>query len=102
MRDDTDDVADLLANLVDKSMVQLVDLEEPRYRMLETLREFGLERLAQRRERADLRARHLAWYVRRGASEAAAGLGGPRRGRVRRPSSTATSTTVARHTPARC
>ena len=48
---------------------------EPRYRMLETLREFGLERLAQRRERADLRARHVAWYV-RVAREEAAGLGG--------------------------
>ncbi len=75
VRDDTENVADLLANLVDKSMVQLVDLEEPRYRMLETLREFGLERLAQRRERADLRARHVAWYV-RVAREEAAGLAG--------------------------
>jgi predicted ATPase/DNA-binding SARP family transcriptional activator len=69
-------VADLLANLVDKSMVQVVDLDEPRYRLLETLREFGLERLEQRGERAKLRARHRAWYVRI-ASEGAAGLAGP-------------------------
>ena len=75
VREDSDNVADLLANLVDKSMVQLVDLEEPRYRMLETLREFGLERLAQRRERADLRVRHITWYVRT-AREGAAGLAG--------------------------
>ena len=46
--------------------------------MLETLREFGLERLAQRRERSDLRARHIAWYV-QVARDEAAGLGGPRR-----------------------
>ena len=74
--DDLGNVADLLANLVDKSMVQLVDLDEPRYRLLETLREFGLERLAQRRERADLRARHMAWYV-QVARDGAAGLAGP-------------------------
>lgn len=74
--DDSGNVADLLANLVDKSMVQLVDLDEPRYRLLVTLREFGLERLAQRRERSDLRARHVAWYV-QVARDGAAGLAGP-------------------------
>ena len=37
----------LLANLVDKSMVQLVDDDLPRYRLLETLREFGRDRLAE-------------------------------------------------------
>ena len=63
------DVADLFANLVDKSMVQVVDLDEPRYRLLETLREFGLERLAERGEGDEPRARHLAWFVQVGARE---------------------------------
>ena len=40
------DVADLLAALADKSLLQQVPGLEPRYRMLETLREFGIERLA--------------------------------------------------------
>ena len=38
-------VLDLLAALVDKSLLQLVAGAEPRYRMLETIREFGLARL---------------------------------------------------------
>ncbi len=52
-----------LADLVDKSMVVLVDPGAPRYRLLEPLREFGLERL---RERGDLEAveqRHLEWFL---------------------------------------
>jgi predicted ATPase/DNA-binding SARP family transcriptional activator len=77
--DETRGVADLLANLVDKSMVQVVDLDEPRYRLLETLREFGLERLAHRGERTALRARHVAWYV-QVAHDAAVGLTGPDEG----------------------
>ena len=41
------DVPELLIALVDKSLLQLVDDAgtEPRYRMLETLREYGVERL---------------------------------------------------------
>ena len=39
-----DTVADLLAALVDKSLLQLVG--DGRFRMLETIREYGLERLA--------------------------------------------------------
>ena len=41
--------ARVVIDLVDKSMVQLVDPDEPRYRLLETLREFGQERLQGRR-----------------------------------------------------
>ena len=52
----------LLANLVDKSMVQLVDEDLPRYRLLETLREFGRERLGQR-ERDAVRTRHAQWFL---------------------------------------
>ena len=42
---DTSQVSLLLANLVDKSMVQLVDDHLPRYRLLETLREYGRDHL---------------------------------------------------------
>ncbi len=42
-------ISRLLANLVDKSMVQLVDENIPRYRVLETLRDFGNEQLDRRR-----------------------------------------------------
>ena len=35
----------LLANLVDKSMVQVVDEHVPRYRLLETFREYGQDHL---------------------------------------------------------
>jgi predicted ATPase/DNA-binding SARP family transcriptional activator len=52
----------LLANLVDKSMVQLVDEDPPRYRLLETLREYGRDRLSEA-ERNSVRVRHAAWYL---------------------------------------
>lgn len=82
--DDGLDVADLVANLVDKSMLQVLDLDEPRYRLLETLREFGLERLAQRGGGTELRVRHRDWYVGL-ARDAESGLSGPDEGRwVRR------------------
>ncbi len=55
-------VAALLANLVDKSMVQLVDEDRGRYRLLETLREFGRDQLGDA-DRADARARHAQWYL---------------------------------------
>jgi predicted ATPase len=41
-----DAVEDLLGSLVDKSLLQLVP-DQGRYRMLETLREFGIERMAE-------------------------------------------------------
>jgi len=52
----------VLANLVDKSMVQLVDEDIPRYRVLETLREFGREQLGED-DRASARLRHAHWYL---------------------------------------
>ena len=52
----------LLANLVDKSMVQLVDEDLPRYRLLETLREYGRDRLGEE-DRHLVRERHAAWYL---------------------------------------
>ena len=59
-----DDVLDLLASLVDKSMV--VAERAPggsRYRLLETLREYGEERLVERGEVGSTRDRHLRRYV---------------------------------------
>ena len=56
------EIPGLLADLVDKSMVQLVDADVPRYRLLETLREFGLDQLTEA-ERAEVRDRHCRWYL---------------------------------------
>jgi predicted ATPase/DNA-binding SARP family transcriptional activator len=52
----------VLANLVDKSMVQLVDPDVPRYRLLETLREFGHKRLGAGIH-AEMRKCHARWFL---------------------------------------
>jgi predicted ATPase/DNA-binding SARP family transcriptional activator len=71
----TASVPALLADLVDKSMVQLVDADVPRYRLLETLREYALEQ-SSTEERELLRTRHHDWYL--GLAErSAVGLTGP-------------------------
>ncbi|MGH2557586.1 MAG: ATP-binding protein [Thermomicrobiales bacterium] len=59
------DVLDLLASLVDHSLVRLMEETEgePRYRMLETIREFGLEQLALSGEREEARRRHAEWCL---------------------------------------
>jgi predicted ATPase/DNA-binding CsgD family transcriptional regulator len=57
---------DLQARLVDRSLIvaERRDGGAPiRYRMLETLRQYGLERLAERGETERSRARHAAYYV---------------------------------------
>ncbi|MGH8918639.1 MAG: ATP-binding protein, partial [Actinomycetes bacterium] len=54
---------ELLAALVDKSLLQPVGAGEPRYRMLETIREYGLEQLARRAEVDTVRARHAAFFL---------------------------------------
>ncbi len=59
---DQTDVDDLLGSLIDKSLLQPVDGGR-RMRMLETIREFGSERLAERGELADVRARHAAHFA---------------------------------------
>ena len=54
------DVLDLLARLVEKSLVGLDDsAAEPRYRMLETIRQYGAEKLVAAGEADALRSRHL-------------------------------------------
>ncbi|MCU1640325.1 MAG: ATPase-like protein [Nocardia sp.] len=57
---------DLLSALVDKSLLHLAGVDEagePRYRMLETIREYGLERLAARDEVDFGRARHTRYLL---------------------------------------
>ena len=64
-----------LASLVDKSMVLLVDPLLPRYRLLEPLREFGLDRLRERKTLEATEGRHLVWF-RDLAERGAVGLDG--------------------------
>jgi predicted ATPase/class 3 adenylate cyclase len=59
------DPLDHIEHLVDKSLVtveQLTD-ESVRYRVLETLRQYGRERLIEAGEEEDMRARHFAHYL---------------------------------------
>ena len=58
-------VLDLLLRLVDKSLVQVEDGLEGAawYRLLETLRQYGQERLAAGQDVAILRERHAAYYL---------------------------------------
>jgi predicted ATPase len=57
-------VIDLLTSLVDKSLVVL-DADSPTggYRLLETVREYGRERLIESGEADALRTRHRDWYL---------------------------------------
>jgi predicted ATPase len=68
------DVDDLLGRLIDKSLVGVEDLgDTTRYRMLETIREYGLEHLEQAEEVDEARARHARHYA-TFAEEAGTGL----------------------------
>jgi predicted ATPase/serine/threonine protein kinase len=58
------DVLDVLARLVDRSLVGVGRSDaEPRYRMLETLRHYAVERLEQAGEEGKLHARHFEWCL---------------------------------------
>jgi len=60
-----DDILDLLARLVDKSLVIAETLNgDVRYRMLETIRQYSRERLTASDEADTVRRRHLEWFVR--------------------------------------
>ncbi|SDJ38826.1 Predicted ATPase [Frankineae bacterium MT45] len=54
------DVLDLLSSLVDKSLLQR---SGSRYRMLETIREYGVEQLAHRGETIAMFARHARYFA---------------------------------------
>ncbi len=56
-------IADLVLSLVDKSLLTAVDGPTARYRMLETIREYGVERLAERGEADAARAAHARYYA---------------------------------------
>jgi predicted ATPase len=60
-----EDVLDLLTALADKSLLVVRQTEDgPRYRMLETIREYGRERLAEAGETEPLRRAHAAYFLR--------------------------------------
>ncbi|MEV5828693.1 BTAD domain-containing putative transcriptional regulator [Spirillospora sp. NPDC052242] len=54
---------DDLDALADRSLLQAVEGAEPRFRMLETIREYGRERLAERGELDGVRAAHRAYFL---------------------------------------
>ncbi|MCW2840434.1 MAG: AfsR family transcriptional regulator, partial [Aeromicrobium sp.] len=57
------DVEELLESLADKSLLVAVRGRTPRYRMLETLREFGVERLIDRGVADEVREAHLDHFL---------------------------------------
>ncbi len=58
------DILDLIAELVDQSLVQaLAEAAEPRFGMLETIREFAVERLEESGTADDYRNGHQAHYL---------------------------------------
>ena len=59
-----DEIVDLMSGLVDKSIVVRQELGTVvQYRLLEAIREFGLERLTEEGDTPALRMRHLQWYA---------------------------------------
>ncbi len=57
------DALDEIEVLVDQSLVRRLDgIGEPRFTMLETIREFGLEQLAAAGEEEVIRDRHATWF----------------------------------------
>jgi predicted ATPase/tRNA A-37 threonylcarbamoyl transferase component Bud32 len=75
------DVLDQLSHLVDRSLVAPEETEERqvRYRILETIREYGREKLAAAGERGQLQERHAAFYLAL-AEQAEPELTGPSQG----------------------
>jgi predicted ATPase/DNA-binding winged helix-turn-helix (wHTH) protein len=63
-RVDSIEVLDLLTSLADKNLVVADEQDGPtRYRLLETVRHYGLERLREHDEEAHWRGRHLAYFL---------------------------------------
>ncbi len=61
---DENDVLDLLSSLVDKSLVHAeLGADDTRYRLLESTRQYALEKLRERGEFTPLAARHAAAYT---------------------------------------
>ncbi len=74
----TVNILDLLTQLVNKSLVivQRKQGQEARYRLLETIRQYGQERLVEAREREKIRQQHLHYFCQVGA-QAEQALVGP-------------------------
>jgi len=72
---DQSEVLDLLADLVDKSLV-MMEAAGGRYGLLETVRQYAQERLTMSGEGGAVRKRHLDFYL-AFAEKAGAGLAGP-------------------------
>lgn len=66
---------DILLRLVDKSLVQIDQLAD-RYRLLETIRSYALEKLDESGEAVSIGERHLEWYL-RFAEAGSESVGGP-------------------------
>ncbi|UQX89600.1 winged helix-turn-helix domain-containing protein [Jatrophihabitans telluris] len=60
---DRADIGELLSALVDKSLLRVDPDSDLRYRMLETLREYGVERLSERGEVGDARLAHARYFA---------------------------------------
>ncbi|MFE7459829.1 BTAD domain-containing putative transcriptional regulator [Streptomyces sp. NPDC057554] len=61
---DRDEVLDLLARLVDRSLVVMADSgDEPRYRLLESVAQYGLARLDEAGESDEVRRSHRRYYT---------------------------------------
>jgi predicted ATPase/DNA-binding CsgD family transcriptional regulator len=60
---DRTEILPALIGLVDKSVVLRQGEDEPRYRLLDAIREFGAERLAESGEQAAVRGRHVAYFI---------------------------------------
>lgn len=58
-----DHTEELLESLADKSLLVAIRGDVPRFRMLETLREYGIERLLDRGVAEEVREAHLAYFV---------------------------------------
>ncbi len=79
---DPEQVLDVIASLADKSLLHRTDRHlgdpgaEPRFAMLETIREYGLERLEADGETEPAREAHAAYFLRL-VEEAEQGMAGP-------------------------
>ncbi len=57
------DDLDGLSELADQSLVRVLEGDQPRFAMLDTIREYAGEQLVARPEAADVRGRYLAWFL---------------------------------------